>query len=446
MAESIEIQAENTLGPRHRFDALTSMRFIAAGLVFLHHCEGKFGIPFGTFPYRRYSVTFFFVLSAFMLVAVYHNRQFTWRRFMAIRFARIVPLHLVAFVATVACFWKMNWIAFQRDAIHWINNTVSQILLIQCWHPRADWVFTGNGVTWSLCVLVFFYALFPFLLKLRRYLWILLFVAIALSLGMLKGVSDLASQTPGFYDPITVAHIYSPLRLVEFLVGMLAAQVYLAGVPEWLTQRTWLATFIEIAILLLVLVGWAWVEQAAVRTIRTYPSADEIVLHEGNRGKLKQLQDDPLANDPGIAEFLPYSTSLPRWLKQDESGRWFYIDRQHFSYVWIRWFRYVGFALPAALMILWFTVSDGWISRLLRHPWLVASGLISYAVFLVHVPVIRSVEVLSGGQQWPWPVSVLVSFLAVIGISVVLYRMVEQPARKSIRRWLSTKDERPRQT
>src|SRR5690242_19654398 len=81
--------------------ALTSLRFVAAALIVLGHSQGTFGIPKDAWaPFvMSQGVSFFFVLSGFILTYVYPSlKLFGIRRFLLARFARIWPAHITAFI------------------------------------------------------------------------------------------------------------------------------------------------------------------------------------------------------------------------------------------------------------------------------------------------------------------------------------------------------------
>ncbi|MEV7415674.1 acyltransferase [Streptomyces sp. NPDC089919] len=146
-----------------RLDSLTSLRFFAAFAVFTHHFTG-FGHKTGygaaplVFPYSQigaHGVTFFFVLSGFLLTWVYKPQQsagaFWWRRI-----ARIWPATLVAAIPAYYVFYVMA-----KEHRDW-GSIVSSVFLVQNWFPGAYPTLPGNPVTWTLGVELLFYALFPF--------------------------------------------------------------------------------------------------------------------------------------------------------------------------------------------------------------------------------------------------------------------------------------------
>src|SRR5579875_2310310 len=85
---------------RTEIPALTSLRFFAALWVVLFHIRELGLWPGGPLPYRALvrvgylGVSFFFVLSGFILVYVYAGRHIPKGRFWQARFARVYPAYL----------------------------------------------------------------------------------------------------------------------------------------------------------------------------------------------------------------------------------------------------------------------------------------------------------------------------------------------------------------
>ncbi|MFJ8658619.1 acyltransferase family protein [Streptomyces sp. NPDC093795] len=149
-----------------RLDTLTSLRFFAAFAVFAHHFTGVgnktgFGLAPSIFPYSEmggHGVTFFFVLSGFLLTWVYkpHEHPFA---FYIRRVARIWPATLVAAVLAYYVFYERA-----NLAVEW-KSFIASLFLVQNWLPDATPTLPGNPVTWTLSVEILFYALFPLLAR-----------------------------------------------------------------------------------------------------------------------------------------------------------------------------------------------------------------------------------------------------------------------------------------
>ena len=100
----------NTTQSRPQLPALTSLRYLAAVWVAIFHAQAMrafFGPewlqPIGMVGYL--GVSFFFVLSGFILVYTYAGRVVSLREFWQLRFARIYP----AFVSDRLDVWAIDW-------------------------------------------------------------------------------------------------------------------------------------------------------------------------------------------------------------------------------------------------------------------------------------------------------------------------------------------------
>ncbi|WP_372345097.1 acyltransferase family protein [Streptomyces sp. KL116D] len=149
-----------------RLDSLTGLRFLAAFAVFTHHFTGVSaagGVAHAPllFPYSTMGVNgvgFFFVLSGFLL-AWGHRSGTPARVFYRRRAGRILPLHLAA---TVPCLWVFHlWGGVPFD----LASFLASLVLLQTWFPDVVPMFPGNGVSWTLSVEVFFYLLFPLVIR-----------------------------------------------------------------------------------------------------------------------------------------------------------------------------------------------------------------------------------------------------------------------------------------
>lgn len=136
---------------------LTSLRMFAALSVFGFHLQ-KWDVwaPGRVFAAGYAGVAFFFVLSGFVLTWTWRFGQ-PWRWFYWRRFARIYPNHLavllVALVVPVVAVNRGGAVATPLNA-----------LLLQAWTATDRFVYSLNGVTWSLSCEVAFYASLPLLL------------------------------------------------------------------------------------------------------------------------------------------------------------------------------------------------------------------------------------------------------------------------------------------
>lgn len=202
-----------------RLDALTSLRFVAALAVFMQHGAPYFpGDPLDRLTRQgAIGVSFFFVLSGFVLTWS-RRRVDTPFRFLRRRVARIWPAHIAAFVALV-----LVSIRPLQHPLHWGVGVLLSLLLLQAWVPREGVYFAGNSVTWSLSCEMFFYALFPALV--RRIVDLSPRGRTRLAIGLVAAVLVIAAATPVGDHPLWTwfRYISPPVRLAEFCLGILVA-------------------------------------------------------------------------------------------------------------------------------------------------------------------------------------------------------------------------------
>ncbi|MEU9252765.1 acyltransferase [Streptomyces sp. NPDC048270] len=232
--------------PPARLDTLTGLRFTAALLVFLYHSfvEVRF-VSGGTGEWLNsamdrggsYGVGFFFVLSGFVLTWSY--RPDTARGlFLRRRLAKIFPNHLVTLAAAVL-------LAVSTGTALGVTDWLPNLLLLQSWWPDPLVASSGNPVSWSLSCELLFYLAFPFLLAAieripRRLLWPAAVTVVALCAGAaLVGRYVISNEPalpyPGFesmsYHQVWFVYFFPPVRMLDFVLGILVARLVLTG--QW---------------------------------------------------------------------------------------------------------------------------------------------------------------------------------------------------------------------
>jgi peptidoglycan/LPS O-acetylase OafA/YrhL len=229
----------NRTGGADLIGPLTSIRFFAAFAVVLYHSGAAFAsasphipMPLKTLLLNGYlGVTFFFVLSGFILHLTYRGRIATSdqvKRFGIARFARLYPVYLVAVLAMLPFATLRGW------------ADVPQFLLLHWWIPNGalgwnDW----NMPTWTLSVEFFFYICFPLLSRMAEKLGsrsLLGLIAALLAFAAITGSSALIDNQFALFawmkwTPVPL------LRLPEFLIGIFVAEIHLRGyrvrIPAW---------------------------------------------------------------------------------------------------------------------------------------------------------------------------------------------------------------------
>lgn len=212
-----------------RIDSLTGLRWWAAFAVFAHHASGFAPLPGVVDAVARYGyfgVTFFFVLSGFVLTWSW-SPAVRWSTFYWRRFARIYPSHVVALAVAIPVF-----VAFSAAAPTWALpfDPVALLLalvLLQGWFRDPAIFFAGNPAAWSLTYEAFFYATHPIVSRLLTRLRVrgaLLFAAgvVVVIVGFRIGTSLPATAWLGAV-PWPVQH------LTEFVLGMALAWAIRCG-------------------------------------------------------------------------------------------------------------------------------------------------------------------------------------------------------------------------
>ena len=160
-----------------RFEALDSWRGIAALLVALFHFDVHSNLTY--LPLVRHSylfVDFFFVLSGFVIAASYQTRLaqgFGLRHFMALRLARIYPLHLVLLLVFIPIDWAKDGMGPQL-----VQAIGSHVMLLQGVGVNdQNWL---NFPTWSISAEMASYGTFAVVVALMgRSIWPWLLVLVS---------------------------------------------------------------------------------------------------------------------------------------------------------------------------------------------------------------------------------------------------------------------------
>jgi len=237
------------LSTRPQMPALTSLRFLAAVWVAIFHAQAMRAF-FGPEWFQLVAVigymgvSFFFVLSGFILVYTYSDRLGNLREFWQSRFARIYPAFFFSLFLTAPGFFyvclKMDvpkvvpeWV---WPAAHLKFSALSTLALVQTWVPQN--AMAWHMPTWSLSNEAFFYLLFPLLLPVfgrfsRKYLVAVLIGGFTFGLVVTALYHGLDPDGALGRDPHAIAPWqyfikFNPvLRLPEFLTGMACGFLFL---------------------------------------------------------------------------------------------------------------------------------------------------------------------------------------------------------------------------
>lgn len=355
-----------------RLDALTTLRFVAAALIVVHHAEREFGIghTLDLTAVLDQAVSFFFVLSGFILAYVYRGLDAGGvRRFLVARLARLWPLHVATFALVVA-------LLPANDRPWGLGAALANLALVHAWIPGNDWYFSFNGPSWSISTEAGFYVLFPLLVRDLERTWA---GKLALAAAVLAAVVAFCNVRLLAEPALWVVPYVHPLaRLPEFVLGMTGALAWRRLAPR-LRAAPAAATAAEVLLLAL----------AAVVMART--NAWLVAL---------RVWESPL----GIAGAI--------------------------------WLTHAGIcAAGFAALIAVVAAGAGRVSRALSAAPCVLLGEISYAVYLLHYPMLRWYHAHRAAfADVPVPVAYAIFWLVLLLASHVVWSLLEQPSRRALRR------------
>ena len=239
---------------RDFFPQLTSVRFFAALVVILYHYNEEF-TPYlpkflANFVEHGYiGVSFFFILSGFILAANYYDRlldktvskgEFWWARF-----SRIYPLYILSIlVVTPRLFIPSNLDPFPEQSVY-AHQHLGQLFVVVVFAFQSFAIPVGgflNSPAWSISTEVFFYLCLPFLLPLIARIKssaLLAFVGITVLLALVGpycyhqdiftvNVPKLGIPYTGPVDFFLNQFVRMSFitRLPEFLSGILGYRIY----------------------------------------------------------------------------------------------------------------------------------------------------------------------------------------------------------------------------
>ena len=220
---------------------LTSLRFFAAFWVLGFHALPRSGLAPAWAAFWNagwLGVTFFFVLSGFILTYTYgrHAGRFDRRGFWVARFARVYPLYLFAMLFAIPQLAHdvrhPAATATLVDTPRLAGVVVSSLAMVQAWFGSLSCVW--NCPSWSLSDEAFFYALFPLIVPLtarRDGRWSVLAVALAGMALIAAGASGTLESTVAI--AAAGASLHPVARLPEFLVGAWLGGLFVARRPIW---------------------------------------------------------------------------------------------------------------------------------------------------------------------------------------------------------------------
>lgn len=357
---------------KQRLDSLTSLRFIAAMMIVIHHSGAYFGISqYSTMLALPQGVSFFFILSGFILSYNYSEAHgVEWKEFYLNRFARLWPAHIAATVL---------WLLFGYPVFDGVGTTtaffatVANITLTHSFIPLSAFYSSLNPVAWSISVEVFFYLAFPFIVggglasSARWLAGSLVLLIVLMAVAVLLQLPNTTTDPMGV-SASSIIYTNPLARLFEFCLGCLAAFIFKARKAQPYKSQT----FIEIAASCGVILFMALIASSKFRNL--------------------------------FPDYYPFRG-------------------------WLIW---SGSCIPMAVLIYVMAIGGGKISKALSHRSMVYLGEISFSLYLVHLTALCIY--MSYAKSPSSNLAGLIVYIAAsISMSIVMYHAIENPCRRLIK-------------
>lgn len=356
-----------------KINPLTSLRFFGAAMIVLGHSGGLFGLSTNVSSLLSHAVSFFFVLSGFILAYVYPSLSGSngFGRFLLGRFARIWPVHVASFVLLL-----LLLPSFQRSPFGGgVWPALANLFLVHAWIPLPSFYFSYNAVSWCTSAVFFFYLCFPFLIcRLSRTWLVKLLLAFALVIVMVTTSNlwhlpaDSADQDE--ISKVALVYIHPLSRMLEFVFGMSLTLIWRRMVHKRFSGKL-SGTMME-------LVAVGTVVACVLYTPKIYLAGESLL---GTAGAV--------------------------------------------------WISRVCSAPFLGLLIIVIALESGLISRLLSFPLAVFLGELSYSVFLLHQILLRYYRahdvVFSAIPGW---IGYITYWSALLLLAHLMWYLIEEPCRK----------------
>lgn len=232
-----------------RLESLTFLRFIAAYIVVIFHFGSKTGLANLSKPFLTSGsemVTFFFVLSGFVLWISQSTRKFSTRKYFFARVGRIYPIHILALIIVV-------WLNYGINSKNNLTGLLLSVPLVQSWFPTYSTAF--NFPSWSLAVEMFFYITFPMLLFVIKKSKVspkkLFIIAITFWLFTQLVLINLFNSENSLVIKQLVNY-FPPSHLCSFVLGISVGLIYTENAKRIEYRKPWfvLASFLLIYLIL----------------------------------------------------------------------------------------------------------------------------------------------------------------------------------------------------
>ena len=370
---------------RQSLDALTGLRFVAAFVVLMAHTVTVASREQVSLAHLSMNaVSFFFVLSGFILTYVYFDRLTSQNvfSFYRARWARIWPLHAACLIFAVAV-----WLLCSGQYLNWTllsKMLLSHFTLTQSWLPWSGLANWFNGPAWSVSTELGFYVFFPFLLWMtRKRFWPMLLVVAAITIAALWIVQFYVVPNSSMQTTRYFLYVNPICRLSDFVVGILFGRIFLTiskSNPSSLAPSVY---------------SWRMLRDTLLEIAAIGAICISLYLFS-NEGPVSHL-------------FGKGTNVLQTWLKFG-----------------------AGSSLSFAVCLLVFGLTGGLLSKVLSSRTAVYLGEISYALYLVQSPVLETIKELPA-TAYSSPIVIFLAANAIcFCLAIFLHHLVENPFRRLI--------------
>ncbi|MCP9211838.1 acyltransferase family protein [Streptomyces sp. NEAU-Y11] len=231
-----------------RLPSLTGYRFLLACAVLFGHVltlgrlfadESVYEAAGRSQMLSAGAVSSFFLLSGFVLAWTLRPDD-TAGRFWRRRFVKIFPNHAVTWTLMLVLLLATGTATLLPVPDPAVDEAVKNLLLVHTWAPDMADFSSVNPVTWSISCEAFFYLLFPFLIRplsalparrIRPLIALIAALVLATPALVTLVTEDAAtgSWTPLSMERWWLIYFFPPVRLLEFVLGILLALAVRAG-------------------------------------------------------------------------------------------------------------------------------------------------------------------------------------------------------------------------
>lgn len=247
----------------NKLNSLQALRGIAFIGIFLLHAGSSIN-------WSNLSVSIFFVLSGFLMVYTYIDKNIensfkSYIKFAFTKIKKLYPLHIITML--LAFTREFFLLLYTGGGINLLaklfGNLTLNTLLIQSWFFPTQISCSLNGVAWYLSATLFLYFMFPLILHLikhihnrRKLLVVGLLILITQYILSLLTINIDGSNSSLFTWTTYISPIY---RSGDFIIGCITGYLYITSERKTLSPPK--ATLFEILVVLLSTLAIFWTKK-----------------------------------------------------------------------------------------------------------------------------------------------------------------------------------------